>query len=639
MAKRTSKRKQRAAGGQQDLKAQLKAVDRLIEQEKYDQAQSRLRRMLKAHRKHSGLWSRLYDVLDLSGKRVKAALVSYDWAQATPQNINAWAALSDDCMELNLPGLADHAARQYVDLGGDVPPDAVPPFPADFWREGEPTPFGPAPSYEETVRIDLGRLFLLAEKFRRCAKLMAGESWLAARNNHGLALFHQGELEQSAQVFEQAWLQQPRNLLALAWLLKIQLMLGSVNGSLLQSLREGEAFRMEDAQAQMEGLLLLDKPVWAWERFQAYREQEWFDLDYLNTRLIVAAAAGKAGQEQWVEGVLTVPANESQPDMLQALQDFSLAPGKRKGIGVLTMLNCVPKTWTTQWQKSGSVTNGEQFDALMSEYAGSFNEDYLHAIYRFGDESIRVFVRLMLRLRIKTGDDKAMEIAIAITQEPQGSNDERLNLLYSLVDLGVLKVHEPCDYWDGTGLTQISLSQQTIVDEPVPSSLSPDAQNDLANAVEALKVDDLPRARRLLEDLYERYPEDSSVLGNLAVLYEKQGDWVKADELLTHAVTVNPDYIIGRCNLAQKRMLEGEMAEAERLLQGLLEERNRLHPQEAFMLFLNYARLAMYTGEYERAENLLENLTDMEEHWLSSSQSEVVDQLREALNRLMALEH
>jgi thioredoxin-like negative regulator of GroEL len=70
--------------------------------------------------------------------------------------------------------------------------------------------------------------------------------------------------------------------------------------------------------------------------------------------------------------------------------------------------------------------------------------------------------------------------------------------------------------------------------------------------------------------------------------------------------------LFARCNLAKTLIEDGEIDEAERLLDGLI-ERERLHIQEVFALYGSLAMLYRAKGEDTAAQSLLSNLESMVE--------------------------
>ena len=68
------------------------------------------------------------------------------------------------------------------------------------------------------------------------------------------------------------------------------------------------------------------------------------------------------------------------------------------------------------------------------------------------------------------------------------------------------------------------------------------AQLKFKRAVVFERKGNIPRAKALLEDLIEAYPEIAEPYNNLAVIYANEGNTTRAQGLLQKAVTINPRF-------------------------------------------------------------------------------------------------
>lgn len=73
-------------------------------------------------------------------------------------------------------------------------------------------------------------------------------------------------------------------------------------------------------------------------------------------------------------------------------------------------------------------------------------------------------------------------------------------------------------------------------------------------------------AKTLLGDMIDKYPEIVEPYNNLAAIYAAEGNLAKATELLTQAVTLNPNFAMGYENLGDLA-LQGRHADEEKALQ------------------------------------------------------------------------
>ena len=95
----------------------------------------------------------------------------------------------------------------------------------------------------------------------------------------------------------------------------------------------------------------------------------------------------------------------------------------------------------------------------------------------------------------------------------------------------------------------------------------------------ALQEGDAEGAERLLKGALELEPDAPEIMNNLALAYEKQGRSEEAISLVREAHRRHPDYLFARVGLARKYIAEGELDQAEALLQPLISQK-RFHISE-----------------------------------------------------------
>lgn len=83
------------------------------------------------------------------------------------------------------------------------------------------------------------------------------------------------------------------------------------------------------------------------------------------------------------------------------------------------------------------------------------------------------------------------------------------------------------------------------------------AQLKFKRAVVYTRMGDKPTAKRLFREFIDRYPEVVEPYNNLAAIYASEGNLEAARDLLTQAVTINPNFALGYENLGDLA-LEGK---------------------------------------------------------------------------------
>ena len=92
--------------------AQLKAIERLLEQEDYEAAIRRTRALVKQFPYHGGLRRSLVEALHAAEGPSAAGLAAFDWAEQRRNSLPAQEILLYYAAELYLPALAGRAARR-----------------------------------------------------------------------------------------------------------------------------------------------------------------------------------------------------------------------------------------------------------------------------------------------------------------------------------------------------------------------------------------------------------------------------------------------------------------------------------------------------------------------------------------------
>ncbi len=237
---------------------------------------------------------------------------------------------------------------------------------------------------------------------------------------------------------------------------------------------------------------------------------------------------------------------------------------------------------------------------------------YLEAVARIGDPRAMKLSTALLTTRVDHGDEDAGKRLLAILKGKQGSFQERFSLGMTLMQAGVIEQGQTIELWDGKEFRPTQIQGHKIHNEPNPSKLSPSQQERMAEALYAFKRGDLTTAKELLERLSRDVPDEPSVWGNLASVHERLGDKEKSRALIEKSLEIDPNYLMGRCNLALTELQQGNIESAKRYLEGLF-DREELHIHEATALFGAHAVLSAMEGDYDQAEQLLDSIAPVAE--------------------------
>ena len=595
--------------------AQLKAIDRLLENEDYRGAIGKIRPLLRRFPDHGGLHRALVEALDQSGDQRAAGLAAFAWAEHRPNSLPAQEALLRFATVLGHLILAEDTAPKVRALGGETPGFPIDP---NLKEAMLVQPDGSRTSPDVMVRFDIGKLHLEGRDFAGAIHRLEGVEVQPARNNRALALFHLGRAAEALDAFLSNYQADAQNLFALGWAARLRLYQGDETGALglCAPLGAAEARRMEDALQQLDALLLLKQDQLAWDAFERASRSDWFEgaagVGGAALRHYGACAAcrlGRADDAQWLwESALAPKRGDGHPGFALAranLDDFPGKEGQPSFPVVSDPDQALPITWTRALRASKGDA-GAELDTLTASNA------YLRALYLAGDESFRGLIAFVLRHRAERSDSDAARLLRELATLPVGTKDERLGFLGFLRSQGLLGRDEPASYWDGERLREIKVAGTEVYREAKESDLPPDLEALLSEAVTLFNEQRPDEAATRLQTILERVPDHPVALGNLAAARTMQGRDAEARDLLRRVVDRHPDYLFARCNLARTLIEEGEIDEAEQLLDGLA-ERERLHIQEVFTVYGALAMLYKARGDHDAATSILASLEEMVE--------------------------
>jgi len=568
--------------------AQLKAIERLLEQVQYKAALQKIRPLLRQFPKEGSLHRALVEALDANDHPRAAALAAFAWAECRPNSVPAQTALFELAQHLGHLMLAERAACALRALGVDTPGYPIEPgLKAAMLRLAD----GSHARDEDIERFDIGKLHLDGNDFRGTAQWLEGLELQPARNNYALALFHLERIDEALEAFMAGWEADPDNLFALGKAAQLRLYRGDERGAqgLCTPLSEATPRRLDDALSQLNALLLLREDVGAWDAFERASQTEWFaDNDGISGAVLYhfgACAAARLGQREdamrlWKQALKLHPALKPASTNLNLCERDQAPPPFPI---MLELHEALPIPWA-QRLSPDTAKNAVVLDALTA------SNGYLEAVYRCSDEALCTLVRVILKHRVEQADTDAARLLRGFVRLPIGRSDERFDLLHFLRAQGQISREETIEIWDRGELKQIRLFNTEISRERTPSDLPADLAVLLNESIVRFNQGQAEEAEQRLNRILERVPKHAVARGNLASVRTLQGRHEEAMQLLQEVIADHPDYLFGRCNLAQMLIEQGAIDDAHDLLDGLI-EREQLHIQEAFALYGALARV------------------------------------------------
>ena len=618
--------KKSTARAKPDL-AQLKAIERLLEQEDYQAAVRRIKPLVQRFPHHAGLRRSLVEALRAAVGPSAAGLAAFDWAEQRRSSLLAQETLLYYAAELYLPALAGCAARRVRELGGDVPGRV--PDPTDLAELSHDT-LGPGSSVEDLERFEIGQLHLAGQDLHGALRWLAGMEQSPARNNCAVALFHLQRIDEARAIFMDVWQEHAENLFALSWAIQLRLYRGDESGAsgLCTPLVAGVPIRLDHALPQLQVLLLMQQNEPAFQAFRTALDRGWEDAATGRAGALLrhygACAACRLGQRSearrlWRDALDIDSELYLAQANLSELERAAEPPAFPQALAVQTLFPVQVISILRDLKKDAEL------DAVDASNA------YLEAAYTSGDEVVRALAGVPLKFRAGQGDTDAVRRLKAFARLPIGSKFERFGYLKFLREQDLMDPEEPMEIWGDDGLTEVKLLSTIVDREPASSGLPKDLDALLSQSIELMQEERIDEAEPLLKRLLERVPGHPIATSNLAALRQMQGRHKEVRPLLRQVAAEHPDYLYGRCNLARLLILEGELEEADGLLRGLA-ERERMHVSDMFTLYATLAMLHMAKGDDTAAQRFLASLEPLVE---TEDDERRFTQAKELVNRAM----
>jgi tetratricopeptide (TPR) repeat protein len=224
-------------------------------------------------------------------------------------------------------------------------------------------------------------------------------------------------------------------------------------------------------------------------------------------------------------------------------------------------------------------------------------------LLRRGDEKARQFV---MHLAAASHHPQLVQLVLDFIGGQQGSVSTRMEAAHYLSEAGLLPA-SPLRIWSGGEQREVLMLNMEINPEPEDPGYAPLVQELAEQAYAALQQSDGRRAQELLEKAVAMQPDAPSLLNNLAMAYEKQGQSARAHQMIGEIHTRFPNYSFGIIGVAGLAIRDGDLETASELLNSLM-QREKLHTSEFAALCTAQMDLNLAEGQDDGARNWLEML-------------------------------
>ena len=185
-----------------------------------------------------------------------------------------------------------------------------------------------------------------------------------------------------------------------------------------------------------------------------------------------------------------------------------------------------------------------------------------------------------------------------------GRDEQRMKAAQVLSEAGLLP-SGTTRMWMGGEWSDLLLLNFEITSEPEESEYSPEVLELSEEAYYALQDDEAERAQQLLEQAIALEPDSPSLLNNLAMAFDMQGEEEKAQAMLLDIHRRFPNYFFGVIGIARLATQAGDLDKAREMLDGLM-QRKRLHYSEYDALCMAQIDLCLAQKNKEAARSWLE---------------------------------
>ena len=190
-----------------------------------------------------------------------------------------------------------------------------------------------------------------------------------------------------------------------------------------------------------------------------------------------------------------------------------------------------------------------------------------------------------------------------------GSDDERMLAVQLLIQEGRLSLGQPLRLWLRGKWQETRLKMFEVTDQPQNLPYSEEVMTLLTRAGAAIQDEDWNRAEQIYQQVLEVDPRCCPAYNNLARITGERGDLKTSRAYLEKSLEIDPDYVVGRCNLAHHYLQDGEVERAEALIEPLV-EREQFAAFEMKAYQLAQAHIRIQRRDLEVAENILGVLTE-----------------------------
>lgn len=550
----------------------MAALELLINAGDHAAARRRLHTLRQSYPEFTPLLRLAWEIEDQMGQHMAAAARAYDWHQAAPNSEMALSALAHSAKKQGLLALAWHAEDRL---------DALQGIPAQKEASAINGPFGPI-TVQMMVLGDLAQMHTSDNNPKATIALLKDVKHPSGRNNLATAWFMLGEVQKAHDIATATWQDYPDNLYAMGIMVRWRCWLQGLDRckGFSAPLLATRPQRSDDAIARIETLRFLGEEAMAQQAWQDVQGADFWDVTD-DTNLAAFKRLKPAGT---------------------SLQEFA---GNWLGLG-----------WLNDFKDSVQSLK----DDATNEYSPQVNQkllnlgahtDYLSRALVLGDALTQSVALSILKQRSLLSDASAQTALLGLLKQPQGTDQQRMELLQWLVEKRFLSQTEPTDVWVHGKLQPVKTSKITLTDVPQKALFAVQKDPRYSDFLDCCHQKRFQQALEMAQHLCRDFPDDPPVWSNLAIVKDAlHHPQAEVSRLHAQAYAIDPTYFFARTGWAICLARQGKTDEANALLKPL-SQRTEFHPSEYRSLLSAQIIVARTMGLTENADAIQRVLDDL----------------------------
>jgi tetratricopeptide (TPR) repeat protein len=555
--------------------AQMAALELLINAGDHVAAQRRLHALRKSFPEFTPLLRLAWEIEEQMEQHMPATARAYEWHQTAPNSEMALSALSQSARNQGLLALACHAEDRLDALRG-------------IQARKEPSaidgPFGPV-TFQMMVMGDMAQMHTCDNNPKATIALLKDVKHPSGRNNLATAWFMAGEVQKAHDIATATWQDFPDNLYAMGIMVRWRCWLQGLDRckGFAAPLVATRPQRSDDAIARIETLRFLGDETLAQQAWQDVQGADFWD---------------NADDPQ-------IAAFKRLKDADTSLQEFA---GNWLGLG-----------WLNQFKVSAQSLKDDganEFPPQVSQKLLSLgaHTDYLSRALVLGDALTKSISLSIIKKRSLLSDSSAQAaqtVLLGLLKQPQGTDEQRVELLQWLVEKGLVSQTEPTDVWLHGKLQPVRSSKITLTDAALEPLFAVQEDPRYSDFLDYCHQKRFQQALEVAQQLCRDFPDDPPVWSNLATVKDAlRHPQAEVSRLFAQAYAIDPTYFFSCTGWAICLARQGKTDEASALLKPL-SQRTEFHRSEYRSLLSAQMVVARTTGLTEKANAIQRALDDL----------------------------